>query len=87
MVHLSNEPSILYSKLCLEFCMTNSLKSMVIFVFMVILVSSISIQSVYADSGFTNVKKTAGIIMIKILVRQMGVIGKMIHGEGGVILI
>jgi len=37
---------------------------MAIFVFMVILVSSISIQSVYAESGFTNVKKTAGVIMM-----------------------
>lgn len=44
--------------------MTQSVKSMAIFVFMVILVSSISIQSVYAESGFTNVKKTAGIIMM-----------------------
>ena len=43
--------------------MAKSTRSMVIFVFMAVLVSSISIQSVYADTGFTNVKKSAGIIM------------------------
>lgn len=43
--------------------MAKSTSSMAIFVFMVFLVSSISIQSVYADTGFTNVKKSAGIIM------------------------
>lgn len=43
--------------------MAKSTSSMTIFVFMVFLVSSISIQSVYADTGFTNVKKSAGIIM------------------------
>ena len=44
--------------------MAQNLKSLVVFTFMVILVSSISIQSAYAESGFTNVKKTAGIVMM-----------------------
>ena len=44
--------------------MAKSTGSMAIFVFMAVLVSTISIQSVYADTGFTNVKKSAGIIMM-----------------------
>ena len=44
--------------------MAKSTGSMAIFVFMAVLVSTISIQSVYADTGFTNVKKSAGVIMM-----------------------
>ncbi|KAF6246047.1 hypothetical protein [Nitrosopumilus sp. b2] len=43
--------------------MAKSTSTMVIFAFMVILISTITMSSVYAETGFTNVKKSAGIIM------------------------
>lgn len=63
MVHLSNEPFSLYSKLGFRFHMVKSTSSMLIFTFMVILTSTITMSTVYAETGFTNVKKSAGIIM------------------------
>jgi len=44
--------------------MNKNFQLMAIFVFTAILISTVSLQSVYADTGFTNVKKSAGIIMM-----------------------
>ncbi|ABX13534.1 hypothetical protein Nmar_1638 [Nitrosopumilus maritimus SCM1] len=63
MVHLSNEPFPLYSKQCFRFHMAKSMGTIAIFAFMVILTSTITISPVLADTGFTNVQKSAGIIM------------------------
>ena len=63
MVHLSNEPFSLYSKQCFRFHMAKSIGTIAIFAFMVILTSTITISPVLADTGFTNVQKSAGIIM------------------------
>ncbi len=63
MVHLSNEPFSLYSKQGFTFHMAKSIGIMAIFAFMVILTSTITISPVLADTGFTNVQKSAGIIM------------------------
>ena len=41
----------------------NNLHLMTVFALVAVLAISVPLQSVYADSGFTNVKKTAGIIM------------------------
>ena len=63
MVHLSNEPFSLYSKLGFTFHMTKSIGKIAIFAFMMILTATITMSPVFADTGFTNVKKSAGIIM------------------------
>ena len=41
----------------------NNLQLMTVFVLVAALAVSVPLQSVYAESGFTNVKKTAGVIM------------------------
>ena len=41
----------------------NNLQLMTIFALVAVLAISVPLQSVYAESGFTNTKKTAGVIM------------------------
>ncbi|NNL59204.1 MAG: hypothetical protein HKP31_07085, partial [Nitrosopumilus sp.] len=43
--------------------MKNNFQLMMLFAIVAVLTISVPLQSVYAESGFTNVKKTAGIIM------------------------